>query len=86
MSEPTSASVHRDAEPPLPDELPCPLCGGTLRRDPLWPSPHWICPNAHSYSNVHVLLAELAERGWRPSGGQAGDGADGSSTSPDRNE
>ncbi|MFN8559711.1 MAG: hypothetical protein U0531_20990 [Dehalococcoidia bacterium] len=25
-------------------------------------------PEGHSYSNIRVLLAELAERGWLPAG------------------
>ena len=56
----------------LPAELPCPLCDTPLRRDQFWRSPHWVCANAHSYSNVQVLLADLADRGWRPpaAGGQ----------------
>ena len=51
---------------PLPDALRCPLCGKALAQDPLWTSPHWLCPAGHSYSNVRVLLAELRERGWLP--------------------
>ena len=51
----------------LAPRLSCPLCGEPLQRDPFWSSPHWLCPNTHSYSNVRVLLAELHERGhWPP--------------------
>ena len=50
----------------LPRELRCPLCGDRLSPDPGWISPHWLCPQGHSYSNLQVLLAELRERGWLP--------------------
>lgn len=49
-----------------PETLRCPLCGERLGRDLLWQSPHWLCPNAHSYSNVRALIAELRECGWWP--------------------
>jgi hypothetical protein len=45
----------------------CPLCGGALHIDPWWLSPHWICQNGHSYSNMRVLEAELRERAARAS-------------------
>lgn len=48
----------------LPATVRCPLCGTTLAIDYCWVSPHWICTNGHSYSNVRVLITELAERGW----------------------
>jgi hypothetical protein len=44
--------------------LRCPLCGNSLQQDPWWLSPHWICAEGHSYSNIRVLTAELRERGW----------------------
>lgn len=53
---------------PNSSALRCPLCGSLLARDDLWTSPHWLCPEGHSYSNIRVLLAELAERGWLPAG------------------
>jgi hypothetical protein len=40
----------------------------TLAVDYCWVSPHWICDNGHSYSNVRVLIAELEERGWLDDG------------------
>jgi hypothetical protein len=46
--------------------LRCPLCGNPLQQDPWWLSPHWICAEGHSYSNIRVLTAELRERGWLP--------------------
>ena len=47
-------------ESPSPAEpLSCPLCGGALRLDSWWISPHWLCSSGHSYSNVRVLDAEL---------------------------
>lgn len=49
-------------ESPAPSEpLSCPLCGGALRLDSWWISPHWLCNSGHSYSNVRVLDAELRE-------------------------
>jgi len=49
-------------ESPAPAEpLSCPLCGGALRLDSWWISPHWLCSSGHSYSNVRVLDAELRE-------------------------
>ncbi len=49
-------------ESPAPTEpLSCPLCGGALRLDSWWISPHWLCSSGHSYSNVRVLDAELRE-------------------------
>jgi hypothetical protein len=48
----------------LPATLRCPLCGKALAVDYCWISPHWICANGHSYSNIRVLMAELDERGW----------------------
>lgn len=48
----------------LPRDLRCPICGDTLRVDPGWVSPHWLCPRGHGYSNVSVLIAELRARGW----------------------
>jgi hypothetical protein len=44
--------------------LSCPLCGGVLQLDSWWLSPHWLCTQGHSYSNVLVLDAEL-QRGNR---------------------
>ena len=41
------------------DPLHCPLCGGTLRLDSWWHSPHWLCTSNHSYSNLRVLDEEL---------------------------
>jgi hypothetical protein len=46
--------------------LRCPVCENTLVVDVWWSSPHWICTENHSYSNVRVLIAELRERGWLP--------------------
>lgn len=48
------------------ERLRCPLCGNPLQQDPWWLSPHWICEEGHSYSNIRVLTAELRERGWLP--------------------
>jgi hypothetical protein len=50
--------------PALAGRLRCPLCGNSLTQDPWWLSPHWICAQGHSYSNIRVLTAELKERGW----------------------
>lgn len=47
-----------------PVALRCPLCGDRLTVDLCWVSPHWLCPNGHSYSNTRALMAELDERGW----------------------
>jgi hypothetical protein len=65
------ASVIEIKDPPRPFHtqatqvaLRCPLCGNPLSRDPWWVSPHWLCTEGHSYSNVGVLTAELRERGW----------------------
>lgn len=52
----------------LPSTPRCPLCSMTLAVDYCWVSPHWICDNGHSYSNVRVLIAELEERGWLDDG------------------
>ncbi|HEY7293553.1 MAG TPA: hypothetical protein VH916_00875, partial [Dehalococcoidia bacterium] len=46
----------------LGEPLPCPLCGGALRLDSWWISPHWLCGAGHSYSNLRVLDAELREQ------------------------
>lgn len=51
-------------EAPAATRLRCPLCSGALKQDPWWLSPHWICEQGHSYSNVRVLTDELRERGW----------------------
>lgn len=47
--------------PALAEPLSCPLCGGALRLDSWWISPHWLCASGHSYSNIRVLDAELRE-------------------------
>ena len=52
--------------PGVARQLHCPLCGNLLQQDPWWISPHWICAQGHSYSNIRVLTAELRERGWLP--------------------
>jgi hypothetical protein len=49
---------------PVASGLQCPLCSSALKQDPWWLSPHWICEQGHSYSNVRVLTDELRERGW----------------------
>lgn len=59
---PTSFPLARTA--PAPEQLRCPLCTSTLTQDPWWLSPHWICEQGHSYSNVRVLSDELRARGW----------------------
>lgn len=66
MIDTTQLAVLPLEAPSLPRVLRCPLCGNRLTLDPLWTSPHWLCAEGHSYSNVQVLLAELAERGWLP--------------------
>lgn len=50
----------------LPAALRCPICGNALTVDFCWVSPHWICAEGHTYSNISVLVAELDERGWLP--------------------
>ena len=72
--------MHRpsqDARPSVglalpPTGLRCPLCGKELARDPLWASPHWLCPNGHSYSNLEVLQAALRERAMTERNGTSG--------------
>jgi hypothetical protein len=50
-------SSWRDAD----SALPCPLCGQGLQRAPQTTFEPWFCPNAHGYSTVATLLAELRE-------------------------
>jgi hypothetical protein len=57
-------STYPIDEAPVAAGLRCPLCSGALKQDPWWLSPHWICEQGHSYSNVRVLTDELRERGW----------------------
>jgi hypothetical protein len=56
----------------LGPEAPCPRCGATLRRDPLWSTPHLSDDAGHSFSNIRALVVELYQRGTlhalRPSG------------------
>jgi hypothetical protein len=59
---PTTFPLDRAAT--ASERLRCPLCTGSLKQDPWWLSPHWICEQGHSYSNVRVLTDELRERGW----------------------
>jgi len=44
-------------------EVPCPRCGGTLRRDPLWTQPNLADEQGHSFSNIRALVVELYQRG-----------------------
>jgi hypothetical protein len=47
----------------LGTEVPCPRCGGTLRRDPLWSTPNLADEQGHSFSNIRALVVELYQRG-----------------------
>jgi hypothetical protein len=44
-------------------EVPCPRCGDTLRRDPLWTTPNLADGQGHSFSNIRALVVELYQRG-----------------------
>jgi hypothetical protein len=47
----------------LGTEVPCPRCGDTLRRDPLWSTPNLADDQGHSFSNIRALVVELYQRG-----------------------
>ena len=64
MMEVIRSTFPIDEAPAASGLLRCPLCSGALKQDPWWLSPHWICEQGHSYSNVRVLTDELRERGW----------------------
>jgi hypothetical protein len=53
----------------LGTKVPCPRCGDTLRRDPLWTTPNLADEQGHSFSNIRALVVELYQRGMlRPEG------------------
>jgi hypothetical protein len=55
----------------LGPEVPCPRCGATLRRDPLWSTPHLADDYGHSFSNIRALVVELYQRGTLTSVGRS---------------